>query len=99
MKATLTCQALAAGKTVFVEKPLALSDDDLDPVLKVVSTTGNDRLMVRLNRRFSPMLNELRRSFGLRGLPTLASYRVNAGRLESGSWHAKNDTGGSRFEG
>ena len=48
-------KALEAGKAVFVEKPLALRLDQLDELLATVDATGNDRLMVGFNRRFSPM--------------------------------------------
>ncbi len=62
--AALTCRALEAGKAVFVEKPMALSLDDVECILATVDATGNDRLMVGFNRRFSPMLTEMRSRFG-----------------------------------
>ena len=69
------------GKTVFVEKPLALSYDELGQILATVDSTGNDRLMVGFNRRFSPMFQELRQRFGRASEPVLARYFVNAGPL------------------
>ncbi len=62
--AALTCKALEAGKTVFVEKPLALTYQELDTILATIEATGNDRLMVGFNRRFAPMLQDLRQHFG-----------------------------------
>lgn len=97
--ADLTCRALEAGKTVFVEKPLALSSEELDRVLEVVATTGNDRLMVGFNRRFAPLLVGLRSRFGVRGEPALVRYLVNAGPLGQESWYRNADTEGTRFEG
>ena len=97
--AALTCQALERGKTVFVEKPLAISLDELDRVLDMIAATGNDRLMVGFNRRFAPLLVDLRSRFGQRGGPNLVRYLVNAGSLPRGSWYLKGDTEGSRFEG
>lgn len=97
--AALTCEALERGKAVFVEKPLALSLDELDRVLDVVTRTGNDRLMVGFNRRFSPILVDLKRRFAAGGLPGSARYLVNAGRLDAGSWYANEDLEGSRFVG
>ena len=38
--AALTARALRAGKHVFVEKPLALTDDELDDVLDALQTSG-----------------------------------------------------------
>ncbi len=48
--AELTRRALLAGKTVFVEKPLALTEDELAGVLAAVEESGNDRLQVGFNR-------------------------------------------------
>ncbi|HSH58404.1 MAG TPA: bi-domain-containing oxidoreductase [Acidimicrobiales bacterium] len=97
--AELTCQALAHGKAVFVEKPLALSIEELDRILEVIHKTGNDRLMVGFNRRFAPLLVDLRSRFGPRSGAALAQYFVNAGPLEHGSWYGDSRTEGSRFEG
>jgi predicted dehydrogenase/threonine dehydrogenase-like Zn-dependent dehydrogenase len=97
--AELTARALGTGKTVFVEKPLALSSEEVDHVLAAVADSGNDRLMVGFNRRSAPLLVELRKRFGAQGGPGLVRYLVNAGSLSRTSWYAKSDTEGSRFEG
>jgi predicted dehydrogenase/threonine dehydrogenase-like Zn-dependent dehydrogenase len=96
--AALTCQALARGKTVFVEKPLALTSAELESVLDTIAATGNDRLMVGFNRRFAPLLVDLRATFGSPGAPSVLRYLVNAGPLDSRSWYHDVDEG-SRFEG
>jgi len=96
--ADLACQALERGKTVFVEKPLALTLADVERIQDVAERTGNDRLMVGFNRRFAPMLVDLRERFAVDG-PSLVRYLVNAGPLDPKSWYAKTDTEGSRFEG
>lgn len=97
--AALTCKALEAGKTVFVEKPLALSYAELDSILATVDATGNDRLMVGFNRRFAPMLVDLRKRFGPLPGPALARYFVNAGSLSRDSWYRNEGLEGSRFVG
>ncbi|MFE7314693.1 bi-domain-containing oxidoreductase [Streptomyces sp. NPDC057555] len=97
--AELTRQALLAGKTVFVEKPLALTEDELAGVLAAVEESGNDRLQVGFNRRFAPLLTEARKQFGPRTGPASLRYLVNAGRLQHGSWYLQQGTEGSRFEG
>jgi predicted dehydrogenase/threonine dehydrogenase-like Zn-dependent dehydrogenase len=91
--AAMVCEALAAGKAVFVEKPLAVDDDQLEAILKAVADSGNDRLMVGFNRRFAPLLVDLKRAFGARGGPVQVRYDVNAGRLEAGSWYAQPEEG------
>ena len=54
--ARLVCEALSAGKATFVEKPLALSVEDLETIGRMIAKCGNARLMVGFNRRFSPMV-------------------------------------------
>ncbi|MGW2642400.1 bi-domain-containing oxidoreductase [Streptomyces sp. NPDC001348] len=97
--AELTRKALLAGKTVFVEKPLALTEDELAGVLAAVEESGNDRLQVGFNRRFAPLLQEARKRFGTRTGPAHLRYLVNAGRLQHGSWYLQQGTEGSRFAG
>ncbi|MFC9386785.1 bi-domain-containing oxidoreductase [Streptomyces venezuelae] len=97
--AELTRKALLAGKTVFVEKPLALTEDELAGVLAAVEESGNDRLQVGFNRRFAPLLQEARSRFGPRTGPASLRYLVNAGRLQHGSWYLQQGTEGSRFAG
>ncbi|QKZ16082.1 bi-domain-containing oxidoreductase [Streptomyces chartreusis] len=97
--ADLTRQALLAGKAVFVEKPLALTEEDLAGVLAAVEESGNDRLQVGFNRRFAPLLTEAKERFGARTGPASLRYLVNAGRLQHGSWYLQQGTEGSRFEG
>ena len=65
--ADLVCRALQTGKAVFVEKPLALTGEELERIIDVVNSTGNDRLMVGFNRRFAPMLVQLKSLFGQPG--------------------------------
>ncbi|MFE1288363.1 bi-domain-containing oxidoreductase [Streptomyces sp. NPDC058751] len=97
--AELTRRALLAGKAVFVEKPLALTEEELAGVLAAVEESGNDRLQVGFNRRFSPLLQEARKRFGARTGPASLRYLVNAGRLQHGSWYLQQGTEGSRFAG
>lgn len=97
--AELTRRALLAGKAVFVEKPLALTEDELTGVLAAVEESGNDRLQVGFNRRFAPLLQEARKRFGARTGPASLRYLVNAGRLDHGSWYLQQGAEGSRFAG
>ena len=97
--ADFVCRALEQGKAVFVEKPLALTHEQVDQVLETVARTGNDRVMVGFNRRFAPLFTDLRRRFGTPGSPVSARYLVNAGRLDSSSWYLNEELEGSRFLG
>lgn len=97
--ASLVCRALERGLTVFVEKPLALTDGQLDAVVDTVQKTGNDRIMVGFNRRFAPLFTDLKARFGISRGPLSARYLVNAGRLDTKSWYLNEDLEGSRFAG
>jgi predicted dehydrogenase/threonine dehydrogenase-like Zn-dependent dehydrogenase len=97
--AALVCQALEAGKTVFVEKPLAISNEQLDMIMATVDATGNDRLMVGFNRRFAPMFKQMRDHFGATTEPVVARYLVNAGTLSANSWYGNEELEGTRFVG
>lgn len=89
--------ALAAGKHVFVEKPLAIDEQELLAVEHAMS--ASDRvLMVGFNRRFAPLARRLRDALGGTG-PLIISYRVNAGRLPPGHWTRRRDVGGGRIVG
>ena len=94
----MTDDALRAGKAVFVEKPLALNLAGLEQVRRAVVETGNDRLFVGFNRRFSPLVKEMRKLFQRTGVPLMMIYRVHAGQIEPGSWYL-DPSEGSRFEG
>lgn len=97
--ADLVCRALATGKAVFVEKPLALTRDEVRLIADAVVSTGNDRLMVGFNRRFAPLLVQMRTRFGEPGGGSVARYLVNAGQLEADSWYLNEGLEGSRFVG
>ena len=98
--ADLVCRALEAGKAVFVEKPLALTGEQVDAIEETIARTGNDRLMVGFNRRFAPLMTELHERFGARESgPLSLRYLVNAGPLAAGSWYHDTAREGSRFVG
>jgi predicted dehydrogenase/threonine dehydrogenase-like Zn-dependent dehydrogenase len=97
--ADLVCRALETGKAVFVEKPLALTREELDRIVEVVANTGNDRLMVGFNRRFAPLLTQMRSQFGPACSSAVMRYLVSAGPLAADSWYGNDALEGSRFTG
>jgi predicted dehydrogenase/threonine dehydrogenase-like Zn-dependent dehydrogenase len=96
--ADLVCRALETGKTVFVEKPLALTGEELNRITEVIAKTGNDRLMVGFNRRFAPMLTKMKAGFGPASSGAATRYLVSAGSLAADSWY-RDEGEGSRFTG
>jgi len=96
--AELTTLALARGKHVFVEKPLALNDAQLDRVLEAASQSEG-ALLVGFNRRFSPLAVRAKEVFQNRQSPLSIVYRVNAGRIPREHWTQDPDEGGGRIIG
>lgn len=97
--ADLVCRALRTGKAVFVEKPLALTGEEVDRIVEVVAETGNDRLMVGFNRRFAPLFTEMKSQFGPVSSKSVTRYLVSAGPLAADSWYGNEALEGSRFTG
>ncbi|MFN8003191.1 MAG: Gfo/Idh/MocA family oxidoreductase [Acidobacteriota bacterium] len=90
--ARLTALCRARKQTVFVEKPLALSETELQDVAAAVAQT-NGRVLVGFNRRFSSLSAELKEFF--RNMESLAvTYRVNAGEILKESWIQQAEGGG-----
>jgi predicted dehydrogenase len=83
--------ALRQGKHVFVEKPLALTEQELENLDNVVnelaaSPSGCPVVFVGFNRRYSPYLVRLRESLAQRSTPLNLSYRINSGYLPPEHW-------------
>jgi predicted dehydrogenase len=94
--AALAGRALAAGKAVFVEKPLALRSEELDAIEEALTAGGT--LMVGFNRRFAPLVVRLAQELG--GVGSLALLvRVNAGPLPADHWLHDPEVGGGRLLG
>lgn len=98
LHAELARKALERNKHVFVEKPLALNDEQLDAVLDAAGTSTG-RLMVGFNRRFSPLAQRAKEFFNDRDTPLSMLYRVNAGRIPKEHWTQNADEGGGRIVG
>jgi polar amino acid transport system substrate-binding protein len=98
LHAELARKALERNKQVFVEKPLALNDEQLDEVLAAASTS-TARLMVGFNRRFSPLAQRAKEFFAGRETPLSMLYRVNAGRIPKEHWTQNAEEGGGRIVG
>lgn len=83
--------ALNAGKSVFVEKPPCVNAEELQTIDAAWRRTrspdaGEPVLMVGFNRRWAPMVIELRRTLRKTAEPLFLHYRVNAGYLPPTHW-------------
>ncbi len=100
--AKFVIDALKASKNVFVEKPLALSLEELDDVkqvyLKEIKKDNAPLLMVGFNRRFSA-LSQKAKSYLSCEVPMSISYTCNAGFIPENSWVHDIKKGGGRIIG
>ena len=109
LHAAQVVQAILAGKHVYCEKPLALTDEELEQIVECYGTSvdaiGYDfvpssgpMLTVGFNRRFAPTMQAIQRSLQTRSGPLLATYRVNALSLPNQHW-THGPEGGGRIRG
>jgi predicted dehydrogenase/threonine dehydrogenase-like Zn-dependent dehydrogenase len=90
--------ALAAGKQVFVEKPLCLTPEELSDIEELYRASDrHGQLMVGFNRRFAPHAVELKKRLG--SVPLAMLYRINAGSIPGDSWIQDMEIGGGRIVG
>jgi predicted dehydrogenase/threonine dehydrogenase-like Zn-dependent dehydrogenase len=98
LHAELALCALESNRHVFVEKPPALNDEQLDELL-LAAANSPGQLMVGFNRRFSPLGRKAKEIFSERRDPLSILYRVNAGRISKGHWTQDPHEGGGRIVG
>jgi len=86
-------EALKQNKHVFVEKPLAVSFEQLDQIIEayIKSEAG---LMVGFNRRFSKSFVSIKEFLKSRKSQMLMNYRVNAGFIPKSHWIYEPSQGG-----
>jgi predicted dehydrogenase/threonine dehydrogenase-like Zn-dependent dehydrogenase len=96
--ASLACEALRAGKAVWLEKPAALDEATLESLAHAVRETGGF-LSLGYNRRFSSHARAVREAFAGRGGPMAIQYTVAAGPTPGNTWLTDPAVGGGRLIG
>jgi len=94
--------ALNSGKNVFVEKPLALTLDELDEIDKSYNKANNSsavRLMVGFNRRYAPHVVKMKELLASHRSPKSIIMTVNAGAIPGEHWVQNSLIGGGRIIG
>nr|WP_246188850.1 bi-domain-containing oxidoreductase [Nitratireductor arenosus] len=87
LHAGMTLDALRAGKHVFVEKPLAMNEDELAEIEAFYRDNPNGPvLMTGFNRRFSPAVVAAKKVLANRTSPMIVNYRMNAGYIPADHW-------------
>jgi predicted dehydrogenase/threonine dehydrogenase-like Zn-dependent dehydrogenase len=92
--ASQSLAALRAGKHVFVEKPMALTEEECRALCRAVKETGK-WLWVGFNRRFAPLYVEQKEMLARRTGPAVIQCRVNSPGISGGYWMADPASGGA----
>lgn len=103
LHASMVFECLNAGKSVFVEKPLALTKDELNKIEKAyLEAKGKDdniTLTVGFNRRFSPHIKVIKNFTGGGKIPINITATMNAGFIPQNVWVHDMKIGGGRIIG
>ena len=100
--AKLVCDALAAGRHVFVEKPLALTAAEIDSIeasWRALASKQRPLVMVGFNRRFAPQIQRMKSLLDSVTTPKTFVVTVNAGPLNREHWTRSPTVGGGRIIG
>lgn len=98
--ANLIIKALESNKSLLVEKPLCINQQELLDIMTCYQTRKNNSvIMVGHNRRFSPHAEKIKKWLGQRANPVVMSYRVNAGHVPAEHWVHSDREGRSRIVG
>jgi predicted dehydrogenase len=99
LHAKIVCESLGADKHVFVEKPLALSGEEMAEVAEAAEKAKDRLVMVGFNRRFSPHTVKIKELLAGRSEPLCMNMTVNAGFVPPQHWVQDPERGGGRILG
>ena len=98
LHAPIAIEALESGKHVFVEKPMGMTKEECEKVIKAVEATKL-RLSVGFNRRFSQLVDKAKELIADRKNPIMLVYRVVSGFSPANHWIFDPIEGGGRIIG
>lgn len=93
LHAKIAIDAAESGRAIFVEKPMALNEEELDKLVKILKKIKVP-FTVGFNRRFSPFVVRIKEIVSKRINPMIINYRVNAGFLPREHWVHSKEGGG-----
>jgi len=104
LHAQMTQEAIKAGKHVFVEKPLALNQQELDNIIETYNNTNEKTdkpisITVGFNRRFAPLAQKMKQLIGSGETPVNITATMNAGYIPPEMWVHDPEIGGGRIIG
>ena len=98
MHAKMAIEVINKGKSVFVEKPLALNKAELDEVIKNYNSKDVN-VSVGFNRRFAPLAMKMKKTLGSSSAPINIVATMNAGFIPNDLWVHDMEIGGGRIIG
>ena len=96
--ASMVLEAMKAGKSVFVEKPLAIKEEDLEEIVSNYENS-NVNVSVGFNRRFAPLAQKMKSILGSGKTPINIVATMNAGAIPANVWVHDMEVGGGRILG
>ncbi len=98
MHAKMTLEVIKAGKSVFVEKPLALNESELNEIIENYNSKDVN-ISVGFNRRFAPLAKKMKKVLGSSTTPINIIATMNAGFIPKDMWVHDMEIGGGRIIG
>ncbi len=98
LHASQVIQALEKGKNVFVEKPLALTSEEISKI-EAAQKDSKTMVMVGYNRRFSPHIQKIKKLLVAKSSPKTFIMTMNAGEIPKDHWTQDAEIGGGRIIG
>lgn len=95
------CKAIQADKHIYLEKPLAINQQQLDSIIEQKNLAENSKsvIMLGFNRRFAPMVQEMKKLLVKESLPKSLIMTINAGFVSLDHWQCDPEVGGGRLIG
>lgn len=98
LHASQAIKALEKGKHIFVEKPLALTHEEINKI-EASQKESNSMVMVGYNRRFSPLIQKIKSLLDAKPSPKTFIMTMNAGEIPRNHWTQDAEIGGGRIIG
>ncbi|HBW35498.1 bi-domain-containing oxidoreductase [Desulfosporosinus sp. BICA1-9] len=96
--ANFVVKALEAGKSVYCEKPLCLTIEELDKI-EVAYRESKGELFCGMNRRHAPLVQQIKKNLSTDKIPAVYDYIGNAGYIPEDHWTQDEKNGGGRIIG
>ena len=96
--AKFVTEALNAGKNVYCEKPLCLTLEELEEIREAYKNSEGE-LFVGLNRRYAPLIRQIKKEMKTDQIPAVYDFIANAGFIPKDHWVQDEAAGGGRVLG